>query len=156
MYSITTGWSASFLNESDFKLQEKSNYQGPPLRYFDEEGALVPSYNEWLCFSTEGLTLTCSEHEMDELIKTPMIASYAGTNAFEMEPSPTDGVDCEQTLEIWKNLLDEEENFCVLGSYLQDLPTGGSEKRSLWVLEALKTERGYWLNPSLSGRLATN
>tara|TARA_Y100001935_G_scaffold254012_1_gene261769 strand:+ start:277 stop:801 length:525 start_codon:yes stop_codon:yes gene_type:complete len=155
VFSITTGWSASFLSEKDFNLQEESNHQSPPVSYFDEEGTLVPSYNEWLCFSIEGLTLTCSEHEMDELIKIPVLVSYAGKNAFEIEPSPTDGVDCGQTLEIWKNLLEGEQGFCVLAAYLQDLPSGGLKKRSLWILEALKTEQGYWLNPSLSGRLAT-
>jgi hypothetical protein len=137
------------LSEHDFYLAEKSNYPTPPIRYW-QNNKLVPSYNEWKCFSVENMTLTCTEHEMPEVVKTPMIAVYDGDETLEIETSPVDGVHCENTLKVWEELLQEEEKFCVLAAYLQDLPHenyGGTQYRSLWIIDSLKTRNGYWKKP---------
>ncbi|MCB9026019.1 MAG: hypothetical protein H6625_06860 [Bdellovibrionaceae bacterium] len=138
-----------FLSDYDFSLSEKSNFPTPPIQIWQND-ALVPSYSMWKCFSVEGMTFTCTEHEMEEVIKTPMIAVYDGDETLEIETSPADGVHCENTLQIWRELLDEEDEFCVLAAYLQDLPHenyGGTHYRSLWILEVFKTKNGYWRTP---------
>ncbi|MCB0408555.1 MAG: hypothetical protein KDD34_10140 [Bdellovibrionales bacterium] len=145
-----------FLTEEDLLIEEKSNYPKSPINVQDSNEHFIPSYNEWMCFSTENMTLTCSEHVFDEIKKVPMIASYKGNEAFEFEPSSADAIPCEKTLETWVQLFEGQNEFCVLAAYLQELNSEDQRVgygRTLWILDAIKTAHGYWMNPSLLKRI---
>ena len=148
------------LEDYDFELEEVTNNPTAPISIQDSNGQLVPSYNEWICLSSQDLVLTCSEHEFeeDETVIVPMISVDDGNKVFEFEVSSSETLDCNDTLEQWVKLVDSENAICVLAAYLQNLTFKDDEvidNHSLWILDGLKTKKGYWFTPSLNERLST-
>jgi hypothetical protein len=137
MYS---GEAHQILNEDDFALLELSNSRGPALRAGNNP--FRESYNEWLCFSSEHYDLRFSEHELEELVLVPTIAIWNDGHLFEFEISiSTIGEFGMAIFRQWEALLEGETSLCVMAAFLQNL---GTEDRSLWILQALKTPKGYW------------
>ncbi len=148
------------LTAYDFDIEEITNRHGPSIGSLEKEGLFDRSYNEWMCFPVhESVTLTCTEHVMVKVVKTPMIAVYAAGEALEIETPPITDINCEETVKVWTELLEGQSNFCVLAAYLQNLPHenyGDTKNRSLWILDAFKTGNGYWMVPELLEKLESN
>lgn len=141
------------LSPSDFEILKQFDSNVPTLSAALDEANYWESYSEWICFPIDETTaFSCSEQIMDEVIKTPMISVSSHGESFEIEASVTEGVDCDKTIFEWSKLLTKRDSFCVLAAYLQDLPPT-SGKNSLWILDALKTQNGYWISPTLSQRM---
>ncbi|MCB0392591.1 MAG: hypothetical protein KDD58_14980 [Bdellovibrionales bacterium] len=146
-----------YINYDFENIAKVSNYPNAPVSRWNELGNLVASYNQWMCFPAEGISINCSEHEMGEVVKTPMIAVYDEDHLLEIETSVVENVECELVVELWNNLIEGQNEFCVLAAFLQDLiPSSyqGKKKRSLWILDAFYTVNGEWLAPSLKSKMS--
>lgn len=150
--------STQFLSHHDFYLEHESNNPAPPLLRLDQLGGQIPSFNQWMCFPSHSASFTCAEHIQGRIVRAPMVAVYSEAEALEIETSTMEALECDEVLEAWEKMVSQQDSFCVLAAYLQDLPHEnyeGIRYRSLWILEAFKAQNDYWLSPSLLDRLSS-
>ncbi len=140
--SMYSGENHRLLNDEDFALVHISNRTGPALSSILGVEPYWRSYHEWLCFSSEELDLKISEHELEELTLVPTLAIWFDGHLYEFEVSTsTIGESGMDVYHEWEMLLENEDSFCVMAAFLQNL---GTQDRSLWILQTLKTAKGYW------------
>lgn len=132
-----------------FEDWERFNQQSAPvLSAALDEDPYWESFNEWHCYSTKNIQFECTELDFGlRYVPTIRISDSSDLYDYSLDPGPV--LDCGKTLDEWKNLIEGEEAFCVYSAYLQDLPDESYEAEgirhwSLWILEDIKTNNGYW------------
>ena len=132
----------SILTEEDYTLESVTRDVGPSLSSPLDAKDQWESYNEWRCFPKEVVELTCNEIDTDEgdWRKNPILIATTDKHTFEYDLDPTTPWDCDFTLNEWRHVIDGTGEVCLFAAYLQPLDEGVS----LWVLDRIKTERGYW------------
>lgn len=107
------------------------------------------SYNQWLCFPARDVEIACAEDEYDrEIRKVPVLHTTEGSHYFEFSMDAEPAPDCDKITERWKALLQDEGAFCAYAAPLQELNISAydtqAEAGSLWIINQLKTSKGYW------------
>ena len=142
--------STDLLDEPDYERMRTDASQGPALSGPLINGAVSwASYNQWLCFPAQNIDITCMEDEYGGGVrKVPALHVSEGSHYFEfsMDPEPTP--DCDKITKRWKALLEDEGVFCAYAAPLQELDIGvydtAAETGSFWIINQLKTAKGYW------------
>jgi len=132
---------STVLAEDDYEMERLSREDGPALS--SEIGSKNPweSYNEWRCFPTKAVELSCVEIEYGgERRRSPTIGAVSDDHRFEYDLDPTFRWDCEFTLNEWREVIGTSPEVCLFGAHLQPLEEGAS----LWVLSDIKSQDGYW------------
>ena len=138
------------LDEHDYERMRIDVSQGPAL-----SGPLISgsvswaSYNQWLCFPAQNIDVACAEDEYDEETrKVPVLHVMENSHYFELSMDAEPAPDCDKVTERWKALLQDEGAFCAYAAPLQELDINAydthAEAGSLWIVNQLKTAKGYW------------
>lgn len=134
------------LSDEDYSVLIGSNSLGPALRSVPGTSPYWESYNEWFCFSAERVDLRLSKHELDPPVLVPTMGVWFEDHLYEFEVSSNlivnNGSDI---LRHWQSLLEGEAGICVMAAFLQSLDS----ESSLWILQAVKTQKGYWRESEL-------
>lgn len=120
------------LTNADFEFQKDDN-QSPALSIPD---AGFASFNKWQCFDVSAAVVDLTEVDYDGLHSVPTI-KIKNMN-FDIDPDVE--WDIEKVLNDWSNLFSGARSVCIFGAYLQDI----SDEETLWYIESIKTENGYW------------
>ena len=137
-----------FLSFEDLEREHFDRKSTPALSSSLDESPYWESFNEWHCYSTKNIRFECTELDYGLMhVPTIRIADSSDLYDYSMDPEPD--LDCEEILGEWKNLMEGERSFCVHAAYLQNLPYESYEAEgirhwSLWILEDIKTSKGYW------------
>jgi hypothetical protein len=148
--SMYSDHSISVLDSSDYNWEHLDRATGESALsgFLVESKPTWESYNQWQCFPSDGIEMQCAEADYEGHVRRiPLIhvwhASHLYEFSMESEPEP----DCDQVVGHWKGLLTGEDAFCVYAAYLQELeylPKDPSLEGSLWIMNRLKTRKGYW------------
>jgi hypothetical protein len=106
------------------------------------------SFNTWQCFPTENIRLECTELDNGE-IRVPTLRFSKKSIMYDFSLDPEPGLDCDQILEKWATLLENQRSFCVYAAHLQKYPDNpfqseGIAEWHLWIVNQIKTNNGYW------------
>jgi hypothetical protein len=138
----------ALLNEHDYARVENNLTHGPALSAPTDGSPYWAAYNRWLCFPAENIEISYVEAEYGEIRKVPTLHVTEGSNFFEFSVDPEPAPHFDNITENWKALLKDETVFCVYAAPLQDLDVSNYEttveSASLWVINRLKTSKGYW------------
>jgi hypothetical protein len=138
--SMFRGDDYSILSEADLEQQEVESKTRPALSAALTAEFYWQSFNKWLCFPSREAEFACSETDFGKsLLPTIRIAGSQGTR-FDFDIDPEPDLDCEETLNVWRELIANQQSFCVYAAYLQDL----DDNHELWVIETVKSNRGVW------------
>lgn len=145
---------SNLLNADDLELERVDREDGPELSAPLNANPRWESFNEWQCFSTQDVQLECTELDSPEM-RVPTIRVKSTMQFFDFSMDPEPDMDCEYVIEKWKMLLETEDSFCTYAAYLQDIPSDhfvdeGVDSWTLWIVEQVKTTKGYWSDEDIS------
>ena len=120
------------LDENDFDYARENNLS--PALTIPDMG--FESYNQWQCFNSKEIELVSSEVDYHGIHSVPTI-QYKNMS-FDLDPDIL--WNTEDVFLEWEGLLQEAKSICIFGAFLQE----GPEYGSLWYIEKIKTENGYW------------
>jgi hypothetical protein len=145
------------LDDSDYARMRSDSTQGPALSAPLDGSPYWESYNQWLCFPTQKIEIDCLEAEYGEVRKLPVLHVTENSHYFEFSMDPEPAPDCDQVTGRWKILLKNEGVFCAYAAPLQELDVTAydtdAEAGSVWIINLLKTSKGYWRFESQENRL---
>ncbi len=132
------------LSQEDADFQEFSNAQGSALSSEVESERPWESFNEWKCFGTVTLDFDCVEY--DHGLMVPTLSVETEQEIFHFDVHVEDRLDCNATLKQWRALVAEGREVCVFAAQVPDVEMGldGSKPQSLWYINRVKGEGGYW------------
>ncbi len=137
------------LDEHDYEQMKSDFDRGPALSAPINGSPYWASYNQWLCFPTQDLEISYVEVESSGgTKKLPTLHVTEGSHFFEFSMESDLTPDYDKVTNHWKSLLQDEEAFCVYAAPLQELDVTNydtpAETASLWIIDRLKTAKGYW------------
>jgi len=135
---------ASILTREDEILAEESTAYGPALSSASNAKDQWGSYNQWMCFPKMDVKYECAQYDQDILV--PSVKAQTNEHVFFFELHVEDGVLCEKTLAEWEKMSIQSSEVCLFAAQMPNTDLGEDRGRpqSLWYLDALKTENGYW------------
>ena len=134
---------SSILDQEDHVLvesQERPHLSGPGFE----------SYEEWTCLPTGDLTLNCLSYGDETVVsEAPTISIVHQLHFFEFAGThyPLDG-SCDQELTRWRQVIENQDELCVLAAYLQEMPVSEAapwDSHSYWVVDRIKSRSGTWV-----------
>lgn len=138
----------NLLNDIDYAKARSDAAQGPALTAPLDGSPYWSSYNQWLCFSSQNIEMSCLEAEYNGIKKVPVLHLTEGTHYFEFSMDPEPALDCNKVIDRWNALLKNELAFCAYAAPLQELDItaydSNAETGSVWIINQLKTAKGYW------------
>lgn len=127
------------LSKEDLELEKADRLNGPALQSALDSSEPWGSYNQWLCFSSQQVSVDVVETTYDDKIEQVPVL-YASLPRYQFEITISSEIDNpDRVVDKWRDLLDETSNICAYAAFLQNL---GS--RSLWIISKLKSEKGVW------------
>jgi len=128
------------LSESDLELEAIESTTRPALGAALDAEPYWQSFNEWRCFATDIIQPYCAEIDYGKShLPTLRISESDGKlYEFSLDPGPT--LNCEETLNEWISLLENQRGVCVYAAYLQDLDA----EHELWIIDTVKSYSGGW------------
>lgn len=137
------------LNEKDIERQISDSEKGPTLSSGTYNSPQWESFNTWQCFSTSQIELNCLQIADMENTFVPDLQVLKNSRIYDFSLDPELELDCEENLNQWSALLQNEERFCTYAAYLQEVPEyidldQNITSAGLWIIEKLKTDKGYW------------
>jgi hypothetical protein len=136
------------LNFEDQEMEAAAHGEIPALSSGLNVTNQWESFNTWLCFSTETVQPECSELDNGAL-HVPTLRIRQGSTLYDFSLDPEPSLNCEQILEKWISLIQNQRSFCVYAAQLQIYPNNpfesdGIEEWQLWIVDQIKTHNGYW------------
>lgn len=129
----------NILSQQDIDMQMEGYSWGPALSSSPEDPNAWEAYNEWRCFATEEIHLSCSIYDVSTEVAGMQIYSE-GMNYFYDLPVESN-LNCYETLLTWRDLIGKSLQVCIFAA---QLPGAIAESGSLWYIQKIKTEYGYW------------
>lgn len=138
--------SSRLLTTADFAAEENDRQQGPTLSSANADPNPWATYNQWMCFDTQHVQLEPVQIKFDTDWKPwPQITVTTSEHRFLISPETDLHLNTEELLAQWKKLFEGSREICIYSAFLQYVDEeDGISSDSLWVLEKLKTENGYW------------
>jgi len=132
------------LSEDDMEFQLLDNANGVALGSALKSEQPWESYNQWQCFDMSQVELVCADYDHGTLV--PSISVATESEVFIFDTYVEDGLDCEQTLSAWRQLLAGGIEACIFAAHMPDvdLDSDGGRPQSLWYIKRLKGVGGYW------------
>ena len=133
-----------FLTQEDIEFQEFDNAQGAALGSAPKMQWPWESYNQWQCFSIEKLNYDCADYDNGTSVPSLRIEAEQDIRLFDVHVE--DQLDCEQTLDRWRALIDGGQEVCIFAAHMPDvdLDDEGGKPQSLWYINRIKGINGYW------------
>lgn len=134
------------LSAKDKALEKAGRLRGPALSSGIGDKEPWKSYNQWRCFSSKTAEVICVDEDDNGIKKVPTLSIEDGKHLYEftmeVEPEP----DCAKVSAKWNKLLKDEPAFCAFAALLPTDEESGpdSKTQSMWIIDRLKTSRGYW------------
>lgn len=139
--------SGEILSESDLK-EQIVNYMSGNSQLSSGFNAKDKweSYNKWSCYNSDQTEISCIEGYNNEIIPSIKINLGNSYRDIDFDDEQTgESEKCEAIISEWKNLLEQESEFCVYAAYLQELNYETKERpHSLWMGLYFKTKNGIW------------
>lgn len=148
--SMTDGFYSTLLKEDDYKAQQQdASARSPALSApLDGRTPYWESFNQWLCFPAKAVEITCLEAEYGGIVKVPALHIVYDAHYYEISMDPDPKPDCEFVTRRWQELLEGESGFCAYAAPLQEydgVPSeSGAKDGSVWIINRLKSNKGYW------------
>ncbi len=145
---------SSLLNADDFLLEELDYQKGPALSSGIGDPKPWATYSRWMCFSADQVRLEQVQIKLDAgWVQWPQLKVDALGQSFDISPEVDQKLITEKVLNNWKNIIGSSREICFYAAFLQYLSSVEDEiPESLWVLEKIKTENGYWHISEADGR----
>jgi hypothetical protein len=153
IFTITLPFTLSFnwhdraydiLGETDWYLSKQAAASGTPA-LSSTIGAenQWESYNEWRCFSTKSIDLRCATIDDNSSSLIPVVSVLSKDEDLDYEYALGSEYiwDCQKVIDSWATLVDEQESICLYGARLQ---APEQDNISLWYIDQIKTQNGYW------------
>lgn len=138
--SIAKDSDIGLLKDKDFNLEIELAETGPAIGSALGDPNPWESYDQWLCFNSRDLTVSCTHVKYpSEWKSVPHIRATIGERILEFDLYPDTKRYCVATVKEWAALLEGTERACIFGAYLQS-----EADFDLWYLSLLKTDKGYW------------
>ncbi len=140
----------SLLDDEDFEFQFANNELGAALGSEIQGEQPWESFNQWQCFRLESIRFECAAYDSEKF--TPSLRVETQSEVFLFDTHVEDRLDCEHTLSIWRRIGTGGRDVCVFAARMPEVNLGsdGSRLQSLWYINRLKGENGYWdLNDSI-------
>ena len=147
---MTSNPALKVLNQDDYEYQRQQTFErGPALHsWLDGRTPYWESYNQWLCFPVESVEVTCLNAEYNGVVQVPTIHVVQAQHYFEISMDPDPKPDCAVITHRWRELLQDQREFCVYAAPLQEydgvLPDSRAKDGSVWIINRVKTASGYW------------
>jgi len=136
------------LDEHDYAQMENDFAHAPAMSAPLDGSPYWAAYNQWLCFPTQNIEISYVEAEYGEMRKLPTLHVTQDSHFFEFSMDPEPAPNFDNIAAKWKALLKDEAAFCVYAAPLQELDvthySTPAESASLWIVNRLKTSKGYW------------
>lgn len=138
---------STLLNDDDLQKEQLDSTDPALSAVLDGKEPYWESFNLWQCFPTDKIRIECQEAEYHGPKWTPSLYVMSESHRFEFSMDPDPEPDCERIVANWKSLLEDERAFCVYAAFLQiadDVDESEARDGSLWIINELKTQKGYW------------
>ncbi len=136
------------LDTSDLAREERDHLRGPALSSVLDDPNPWESYNQWMCFDSTQVQVETAEIDMDGgWVPWPQLRVEALGQTFLISPEVDLPVDAAKELEEWRRELRGSREVCLYAAFLEysdSSPDSVADRESLWILQRLKTENGYW------------
>ena len=145
---------SSILTDEDYRREDEEEFPGTIVLGPNGEH-LIESWDYWQCFSTTDIFIDCIPNTDDEearkiIRKDPLISILEDGHLLDF----TAGGEaihrgCYEVIEIWKKLIEGQNEVCIFGSYAgedtEPLPDSISfTSHTFWTLYIMKTAAGKW------------
>ena len=149
------------LDNEDYLMMENQGH--PALGSVTGDSPSWESYNRWLCFPAEAMTLDCRDHESDQswnLIAPEeregmgfyavMDVSHEGLYYRLESPGWLSHEKCHQQIDEIQELLDGQNGICIFAADIpseEELSGNDESNSSAWVFYGIKTLAGKSMAP---------
>jgi len=116
----------------------------PAITASSSERNYWESFNKWQCFNKNEVHSYCDK---EKGIEYPILTAFAGAKEYYFDLDEIGNRPCKVIIDQWNKLLEVESKVCIYSAKLQNLSPEGNE--TLWVINRLKTSKGYWIASNL-------
>ncbi len=143
LFPLSTHSQSTLLTSEDWKYQFNHG-QIAELGSAIEEVESWESFNQWLCFSNQQIEFLCAVYDENTLVPSLFIENAYGI--FLIDAHVEDRLDCQDTIEHWKELASSNPDICVFAAHMPQVKFDDESKkpRNLFYIKRLKTSLGYW------------
>lgn len=136
----------ALLSAEDLAYEKAERERGPALSSAIDDPNPWATYNQWMCFGANQIEIETVEVKYrTEWEKTPQIVVTTPGQRIELSLDPSEPMNAEGVIRDWRDLFRHSSEVCFFAAFLQYMDSDDeSVVDSLWVLEQLKTESGYW------------
>lgn len=137
------------LSEADLEFERNNKENGAALSSAFDSEFQWESYNQWQCFEMASVEFTCADYDHGSLV--PALRVEVESEIFLFDTHVEDRLNCEQTLQRWRNLTAGGKEFCIFAANMPgvNLELDHNKPQSLWYINRIKGAGGYWdLNAS--------
>ncbi len=131
------------LTSKDWEYMRESSHS-PALSSTLQAKVQWKSYNEWQCFDANEIDLDFETVDYNGIRKIPTIFVMQIYPAKIFDLSPETNWRSVETLNYWKELVEGSSSVCIFAAYLQTDEKGTPDEFESWVIEDIKTRKGYW------------
>lgn len=138
---------SALLSTEDLAHEKTDRERGPALSSAINDPNPWATYNQWMCFDANQIEIETVEVKYHaEWEKTPqVVVTTTPGQRIELSLDSYETIDTENVIRDWRNLFRDSREICFFAAFLQYMDSDdASVVDSLWVLEELKTEKGYW------------
>lgn len=134
------------LTKDDLSHELEDRDNGPALSSAIDDPNPWATYNQWMCFDASLIRIEKVGVKFDKSWKSwPQITIATAGQEFDFSPATDRDMNAATILKVWESLLENSREVCLYAAFLQYLDI--DERKipiSLWVLEDVKAESGYW------------
>ena len=137
---------SGLLTVEDLALQRDQDL--PAMTSSLQDKVQWQSFNEWRCFSVEGLEIIESAvkfNERDSWRKISLISIEHAGRLYEFNVPHEFYWDAKGLEREWRALFEGSPEVCFFAALVQDAhPDGPGEDATPYEIDRIKTSRGYW------------
>lgn len=138
---------SDLLTADDLNQEATDRARGPALSSALDDPRPWATYNQWMCFNAAQARVESIQIRNSSAWKPwPQLEVHTLGQLFEFSPEIDLDLDTLSVIETWTGLAKATREICFYAAFLQylDLEENNNLPTSLWVLEDIKTENGYW------------
>lgn len=132
----------NILSPRDLEQEKSDRQRGPALSSAVDDPNPWATFNQWMCFDAHQVEIKPIEIKIDDWKPWPQFTVTTAGQKFDLSPETDLDLNTEQVLNEWEKLVLGSQEICFYAAFLQYIDEDISY--SLWVLEDIKTQNGYW------------
>lgn len=140
------------LSVVDREYQRTDHLRGRALGSAADDPHPWETFNQWMCFDTVVVRMEQIQIKRDNTWEPwPQLIVKAMGQNFVISPSTELQIDPTAVQGRWERLLQGSREVCFYSAFLQYLTESEHQPiESLWILNQMKTENGYWITPDFA------